>query len=152
MISSLKTTAETLASLLDTGMVKTEKVIAWVDATIAEMDDPPIPLIDASLFTRDVNALVNSLRALPGKTDQTEALRLTFYYMRESLAEDAELAPKIARALFRMAMDGQIPEGGDGAMFHLDNAFSLADEGIYGDPLQVRQELQDFLDEHSRPS
>ena len=115
-MSSLRTTAKSLGMLLDFELLDVGRVIAWVDEMILAMDDPPIALIEASLLGRDVNALVSALRDLPGEICHDEALRLTFLHMRELLAEDAEIAPRVARALFRMAMEDQAPEEGESVM------------------------------------
>ena len=46
---SLGAIANDYVTGLDAGYVSVEEVISWVDSLIAEIDNPPYPLIEASI-------------------------------------------------------------------------------------------------------
>lgn len=127
------------------------EVISWVDKVIVAEPRPAFAWIEASSSGGDPAALMSALREVPGVADAAGRRRLIFGIMQRALDRDAGTIKPVLRALYAMAIDDDVPdpEGGR-CMWHLDDAWDLAELGYYGHTEGVRRDLVQFLDRYTK--
>jgi hypothetical protein len=89
------------------------------------------------------------LGEVPGVADASARRRLIFGIMRRAMERDPNAIKPIVRALFAMAMDGDVPNPDAGrCMWSFDDELDLAEQGIHGHKDDVRRDLVQFLRQH----
>ncbi len=139
--------AKQIALVFEYGVLAADAVIAWADAMIVESDIPPDSLIELSLTdpsrTADFISLLNQLSA---DAEFWPAMKSAIPRIKDFVVKHPESAEGIANHLFRAACEFPVSEVPDDLQFiySIDDAFSLAHQGIYGEPEAV---LRDFIEE-----
>jgi hypothetical protein len=147
--------ARVLAKLLALGFQSRRDAIAWVDALVAETDSPQRHLIDASLSATD-GQLISALEAFAAATGAPHAAAVRAAVLAELaswLSAHPDDGPRIARALYRMAVAGEFPDpNAERRMYALDDQYELASEAVYGVREEVDRELREFLAGYESPT
>jgi hypothetical protein len=149
-VSELKTAAEIWRRRLRDGLVSPDDVKEWADEVIAEIEDPDMWLIDVSMAPSKVE-LNEALERAPGEADARAVFSGIITPLKDLLARRPDLDSEIARALFHMHAQGDVPVNealGEMAGFWDD--IDLARDGIYGDREEARHRLEEFLEYWSR--
>jgi hypothetical protein len=154
-MASLRTEAESLAIALELSLLRVADAVRWADHQIELSDIPPSSLCDVAMasskFPQDV---AHMLRSVPGDCDYIGAVRLTLGYAQRALKESTSDPPDVARALFDMAMAGDLPDGNlkyhafgywDAIDLARDGAIEQSEAEIVAD---MAQRIQEFLDEN----
>jgi hypothetical protein len=148
-MSTQRTQAEALALSLELGLLDVTDAVAWADVEIAASDTPHNALCEVALASRDNNLdVANMLRQLPGEIDCNLVLRGVIRNAAEVLRSNRRTPEQIAAALYKLAIDGNLPSGGlcDHAWW-FDNALDLAESGyIQERPEQVVNQMHEVLD------
>lgn len=145
-MESYRTIAEAYHRALEFGLADGAEVDAWVESVIAAEPRPAFAFIEASSAGGEPGALLAALRDVPGVADASTRRRVIFGIMSRALDRDPVAIKKIVRALYSMALDGDVPDAdGEHWMWSFDDALDLADQGIYGHKDDVRRDLVQFL-------
>jgi len=145
-VGSYRTIAEAYHRALEFGIADVSEVDTWVDSVIVAEPRPAFAFIEASSAGGEPGALLAALREVPGVADAGARRRLIFGIMSRALDRDPCAIKRIVRALYSMALDGDVPDpDGEQWMWSLDDALDLAEQGIYGHKDDVRRDLVQFL-------
>lgn len=145
-VGSYRTIAEEYHRALEFGLADVSEVDAWVDSVIVTVPRPAFAFIEASSAGGEPGALLAALRDVPGVADAVHRRRLIFGIMSRALDRDPAAIKSIVRALYSMALAGDVPDpDGECWMWSLDDALDLAEQGIYGHEDDVRRDLVQFL-------
>jgi len=128
-------------------------VIAWADSVIEVDPQPDMAVIEVATSGRrqaaDVSAL---LRNVAGECDPVVVLRRSMSDLRRALANDQSRGPQIARWLYELATNGDLPESEFGVdAYMLEDRFALASSGTFGTYESAVKELDAYLAQHARP-
>ncbi len=133
--------------MLQFGVANGEDIVRWADSQIIALDSPPESLIDLSTTPpSQIADQLTYLHALASGADYWAAFRRMLGHLHDYLAANPGRAQDIANGLFRTAERspmGDLPKDLS-FVYRIDEAFSLANDGIYGKPEAV---LRDFLSE-----
>lgn len=138
--------AQRMGLLFEYGVVTGSDVVAWADAAIVQLDSLPDSLLQLSLTAPDNTAdIISHLRQLASGSDFWAALRSVIPQIRDYVVAHPERAECIANHLFFTACFAynKVPKDLK-FMFRFDDAFSLAQDGVYGTPQDV---YRDFVQE-----
>ncbi|MBK6922871.1 MAG: hypothetical protein IPH07_36120 [Deltaproteobacteria bacterium] len=150
-MNQIKTQAETWRRRLRADLATPAEVKTWADGVIASIENPEVWLIDVSMAASKPELNEALLRA-PGEADAREVFCGIIASLTDLLACRPDLDSEIARALFQMYMDGDVPANeklGEMASFWDD--IDLARDGTYGDVDEQRERMRAFLERWSRP-
>lgn len=133
------------------GSLKLADVIAWCDSIIMAEALPDINIIEASISgSKGVNAVADALSQVRGDFDKSAVTRRIFRSMFDLVSQDRKQAPKIARQLYHMAIDNDVPnDEAEPEMWYFWDAIDLAVDGIHGDEEKLIDEMLQFLKTHS---
>lgn len=153
MITNLKEDAEAFRLGLLAGTVTVPEVVSWADDAIAAAETPDATIIEIALAGRRSPAdVVALLREVPGDADHARTVRRVFRGMLDALKGDPHRGAEIARGLYQLALNGELPEREFGwRAYDLEEAFHLAQTGIYRIQ-DALADLQRYLEEHSGTS
>lgn len=138
--------SQRMSLLFEYGVVTGTEVVAWADTVIVQLDSLPDSLLQLSLTAPDNTAdIISHLHQLALGSDFWAALRSVISQIREFIIEHPDQAENIANHLFLTAcfVHNKVPKDLQ-FMFRFDDAFSLAQDGIYGEPQTV---YRDFVQE-----
>ena len=145
--------AKAMAIALGQGFASPHEVVAWVDGLIVDSATTDPSLADASLSERDLNGLISALERFAEKTciDNMEELwAMVLGEFNLWFSDHPRDGPAIARVLFRMAQDGEVPGAeAEAEMGWFDDAYDLAIAGIHGRVERVEAELRVFLAQYA---
>jgi len=138
------TEANRIRLLFFFGVVTPEQVIAWSNAQIEALADPPTALFElSSTCPSNTGGIITNLTALSCDGDYWKSLRAAMpqiYEHVEAHPDDAErLANELYLSVVRSSPD-DVPNEFK-FIYRFDDAFTLAREGIYGNPLAVHEEF-----------
>jgi hypothetical protein len=146
-----KTAAEIWRRRLRDGLATEAEVKAWADRLIDEDDRPDAWLIDVSMAAGE-SALNEALELAPGEADGRAVFSGVMASLRDLLDLRPDLDSKIAKALFDMYVNQDVPAQQPlGEMAGFWDDIDLAREGIWGDLEAQRRRLREFLERWSRP-
>jgi hypothetical protein len=141
--------ARALARLLALGFASARDVVAWVDRRIADSSTPHPFLIDASLSEKRRDALIAALEGFAtdvGVGDPSAVWAAVLGGLHSWLLSHPHDGPGIARALYGMAVAGELPDrDAEPTMYALDDRYALALDGAYGERHDVDGALRTFL-------
>ena len=141
--------ARALAKVLALGFGSPRDVVAWVDTLITGASTPHPFLIDASLAEARPSALVAALEsfaAASGIADVPAVWSAVLGELSSWLLAHPDDGPRIARALFRMAVAGEFRDrDAESKMYAFDDQYDLAIDAVYGIREEVDRELRAFL-------
>jgi len=149
-MSQLRDEAEALARALEIGACGVDEVIAWADAQIVRESQPDWPLCEAALsrdrYPQDVAGI---LRQLPEPFSRRNVNQLLVTLLNARLKGDADLADRVASALYQMALADQIEDSGLKQTFWwARDALDLADAGYIAESrAQVVAEMARALEQ-----
>jgi hypothetical protein len=107
----VRTDAEALATALELGIITVADVIGWVDGIIAVTAHPHWSLCELALCGRAyMPDVTRRLRELSGTPDMARATALVPRLLLDRLDRDPESAVLIARALYDLAVNGDIED------------------------------------------
>jgi hypothetical protein len=126
-----RTEAESLAIALELGLIEVADAVRWADERIAEMDLPETAFCDLSMsskaYPQDVAHL---LRTIAGEPDQRTAVREVLRRALEAIRSGRRTPECVARALFGLAIAGDLPTGRlKDELYLFDAEFDAASEG-----------------------
>jgi len=147
----MKEQAEFYKAALLLGMVQIKDVIAWCDSIIMAEETPDIAIIEASISgSKGVNAVADALSAVKGEFDKRAVTKRIFGSMYDLVNQDRKQAPKVARQLYHMAIDNDVPsDEAEPEMWYFWDAIDLAIDGVYGHEEKLIDEMLQFLKRHS---
>ncbi len=126
------------------GVFDGSAIIAWADAMIVEMETPPDSLLELSTTASEKTAdILSCLNRLSAGAEFWKAFGSVMPLLREYLSSHRDRAKNIATQLCLTASDfsgGDVPQDFR-FVYRLEDAFSLAQEGMCGDPESVYQEF-----------
>jgi hypothetical protein len=141
----LKTAAEIARRRLVHRLWQLGDAQAWADQLIMRMDKPHDWLIDVSTATTTADARDALVRA-EGTPDTNQVWAALMGDWLRLLDAQPERDSEIAKVLFELAMDGDVPEQGtSAAMYSFWDAIDLAKDGTFGTLEEERAKLRDFL-------
>jgi hypothetical protein len=147
----LKTAAETARQRLTHRLWLLRDAQSWADEVILSMDKPHQWLIEVSTATTTAEARDALLKA-DGKPDANRVWSALMGDWLRILVADPERDSEIAKALFDLAMAGEVPaREASGPMYSFWDAIDLAKEGTFGTVEEERAKLRDFLNRWSGP-
>ncbi len=128
--------------------------VAWADALIAADPHPDEAVIEiATSASRPLHEVCALLGIVGGVCDPIAVIRRTMGDLRRALAEDSSKGPHIARFIYELALNDELPEGEFGPEpYSLDDSFHLAMSGISGTYESAVRRLDEYLREHGLPS
>lgn len=134
MTSSLAQKSAKEWFLFTIGVKRSEDIIAWADRVIEEEDKPDARLIDLSTTPPErTDLFLAELERLRDGSDIWSAVRDGLDSVYDYVVLHPEEAERVAQALYSVA--SWYPKGMPNEfsfIFHFDDAFYLAKEGIYG--------------------
>jgi len=146
--------ARSLARALAWGFAEPAPIVAWVDELIVAQDRPDWFLLDASLAERRVPELVSALESFADRTGSPPpqlVAHALLGHLHQWLLRHPEDGRRIARLLHHMVVESDLPaRGAEGDMYYFDDAYDLADSGVYGSVENVNDELKSFLEGFAR--
>lgn len=138
-----------MSLLFQFGAVAADEVIVWADSLIVQIDSPPDSLLELSTTSPSRTAdILSCLRQLSAGAEFWAAFRSALPRLRDYVASHPDRAEGIANQLYLIACGFAVTDVPDDLHFvyHFDDAFSLAREGVYGDTETVYQEFIHELD------
>lgn len=149
-MADYKEDAETLRCGLLAGYTSVPDVVAWADTVIARESSPDPTFIEIALSgNRRSIDVVSLLREVPGDANFVAVRRRLLAWMLEMLEADPNQGEAIATWLYRLALDGELPEADFGwQAFTLDDTFELVRMGsaAHEDALAA---LHEYLAKHA---
>ncbi|WDU64564.1 hypothetical protein LRS56_08890 [Pseudomonas poae] len=132
---------------LDIGAIDVAAVIQWADATLAMLEQPPYALIELALMTRSNREEVAWQLLQVGTPAMVEAEMLPYALAtaHHRLLREPGFARCLAVGIYRLWVRGgcYLP-GTLGACGYFDDAYGLADSGVYGQVADIDRELLEF--------
>jgi hypothetical protein len=149
-MADYKEDAETLRCGLLAGYTSVPDVVAWADTVIVREPSPDPAFIEIALSEKrhpaDVIALLREVR---GDVNFVAVRRRLLARMLEVLQADPNQGEAIATWLYRLAMDGELPEADFGwKPCTLDDTFELVRMGVAAHEDAV-SELREYLAKHA---
>ncbi len=145
--------AQRINLLFHYGVFAADAVIGWADAKIVELNSPPDSLLDLSMTAPDKTADIDScLNRLGSGAEFWSALRSAIPQIREFIASHPDGVESIANHLFLSVCRFPFSDVPDDLHFiyRFEDAFSLAREGIYGEPKTVYREFMHELEKFTQ--
>ncbi len=137
--------AQALAYALEIGAVGVDEVQAWADAEILKTDAPRYELLTLAV-EKEVPEAISLLHILGVGADKASVGRLVYKQLLLALESNAISHERAAEAIVRLARESTAPSSeAEIESWHFDDAFYLANEGIYGDRSSVVAELEEHL-------
>lgn len=138
--------AKRLSLLFDYGVASEREVIEWADSEIAALDSPPAVLIDLAVTNpTDTAAIMSHLHTLSEGAEFWPSFRAALARVYQHVVTHPADAERIANDIYRTVLMFSDVPAEFSFVFHFDDAFSLAREGIFGDEDAVRKEFMDEL-------
>jgi hypothetical protein len=128
------------------GIIRTQEVARWADSMIEKEDKPPIEVIEVTLAcNRNANETISCLRQVKGEVRPDVPINLLAAYLLKRLQENGIDHGKAIRALYKASWSG-----GDSELeleiMMLEDSWCLAEDGIYGNPDDLKKEIDLFLE------
>jgi hypothetical protein len=144
--------AEMLAVGFRLGLVQQSEIVAWADARILELDDPPIEVIDLACMRKaHAQDIVGKLRELTSGKPPLQVLPAALERYTVRLREDPNLGPVVANGLWDLAVEAQyrVPVEWS-AVFGFDEDYWLARNGSGITEADVFADLLSFCERFER--
>jgi hypothetical protein len=135
---------------IETGLVAHDEVRNWAMGVIERMTEPPAEIIEVS-WSRTQQSLEESLRAVPGKRDQSQAGHWLLGLLRERhFASKADLT-WCARKAMHVARAAELEEGIYYEFDGLEDEIFLAKNNPGGDLEACRRFMGEALAKYPSP-
>lgn len=123
-LPTLREEAETLRLGLLAGLTQPEGVIVWADRVIAELDEPPIEVIDLALAGNStIDELRHLLEQVPGPADLARAAHRHLGLLREYQLAGKLSFEEVASRLHLYYLTANVEEGERLMALHLSIQF-----------------------------
>jgi hypothetical protein len=130
---------------LECGAYSKNVAVEWADDLIRASDEPDERLFDVST-SKDVYAAISSLSKFGEYPDRAAVAKKAFQIFSISLENKDVTFESIAEKIYHMAFAGDIPsEEAEGEMISYWDSLDIANDGIYGDPQEIKKELLSFI-------
>lgn len=143
-MQSITQDAQRVSLLFQYGVLDAVAVIAWADEAIVQMESPPEALLELSTTAPHRTAdILSSLHRLSSGAEFWPALGSAIPQLRDFVGFHPDRAESIANHLFLTVCGfgvGDVPDDLH-FIYRIDDAFSLAREGTYGDTETVYREF-----------
>jgi hypothetical protein len=139
--------AETYRVALAGGLIGPGEVVAWARETISATGttDPALHALSVAAHL-SVGNLLHLLNQVEGPCDTQKVLRTLFGAMHRQLRADHAKTPEFTRILERLAATGFCPDAAaEVRMWAFNDLLLAAQQGTFGTPDGVREELESFL-------
>jgi len=152
MMPTQKEDAEVLRYGLQAGVRTVADVVAWADAVIAADPHPDFAVIEvASSGGRRPREVAALLQEIAGDCNAVGVMRRAMTDLRTALTANPERGPEIAAWLYRLAVNGELPEEEFGLEpYSLGDCFELARTGTHFTAADALRELEVYLEQHAR--
>lgn len=129
------------------GYLDVPEVVAWADVEIEAQARPHPALIEvATGAAGGPLMLAEALRPLAEQCRDEQIVGRLLGLMHRALARDPNVASRIARTLYSMALsDVDVGEEAERSMLYFDDALDLARGGYFGSEAEVIEEMLRFL-------
>jgi len=149
-MSSLREHGEYLCLALAMGLMDEPDIIEWADHEIAQLDAPPIELIDIALpKERPRIALMQQLRSLPGSANFVIAAHRAISLLRDKFQNNEIAFDHAVSSLSAYSSWANVSESEKLDARIIEHIFYEAKQGIHGTLDSVREELNGFLTAYS---
>lgn len=130
---------------LECGAYSKDMAVEWADRLILANEEPDERLFDVSTST-DVYAAISSLSIFGEHPDHAAVAKEAFTIFAKSLEEKKVSYECVAEKIYHMAFAGYLPsEEAENEMMSYWDSLDLANNGIYGDPNEIKKELLSFI-------
>jgi hypothetical protein len=136
---------------IETGLVAHEEVRDWAMGVIERMAEPPAEIIDVS-WSRAQQSLEESLRAVPGERDQSQAGKLLLGLLRERHFDSKTDLTWCARKAMHVARAAELEEGIYYEFDALEDEIFLAKNNPGGDLEACRRFMGEALAKYPSPT
>lgn len=143
---NIKEIAKAYTTALEFNAVSLNEIIKWSDSVIAAVDDPDISFIELSLCNKASDAQTHLNIISVGAEDRLFQGYL-FGILYKGLVSKRSSYEDISKFLYFLAIEDDELEIYDEAMHYWD-AIDLANLGSIGDPVEVRKEFLNLLQEN----
>jgi hypothetical protein len=153
MRTGQKEEAEVLRHGLLAGTWTVADAVVWADSVIAADPRPDIAVIEvATSARRHASEVTALLRDVAGECDPVMVIRRSMSDLRRALSVDPTRGPQIARWLYQLAINGELPHAEFGSdAYMIEDWFTLASSGTFGTFEGAVRELDAYLERHARP-
>ena len=128
---------------LSLNAVTCEHIVKWADSIIVKEDEPKVEIIELSLSKTSSEA-VSHLKTLSLGADEEESYKLLFGILGKALSDGRVGYEEVAKKLYFWSMY-ETELKGYGELCSYWDEIDLADRGVFGDPIEVRSRMLNFL-------
>jgi hydroxymethylpyrimidine pyrophosphatase-like HAD family hydrolase len=141
--------AQALAYALEIGAAGVEDANEWACVQLAEAIDPSDEVLTL-ISERSLANAISLLHVLGADAIGTETGRLVYRWLLNALTAKTLPHARVAEAVVRLARETSAPsEEAANASWYFDDAFYLAETGIYGSKAEVATELESHVKTYS---
>ena len=133
---------------LECGAYSKNVAVEWADELIRNSDEPDELLFDVST-SKDTQSAISALSRFGNFSDREAVAKKTFQIFAKSLENETVSFETIAEKIYQMAFAGDIPSKvAEIKMIGFWDLLDVANDGIYGDPQEIKKELLSFIKAH----
>jgi hypothetical protein len=130
------------------GAVSHEDLITWADKLIVKFDEPDCRLFDVST-SKDIHEAIAVLKSFGEHDDLSLVSGRAFTIFLEGLKCNKTSYERVAQEVYSMAFSGLIPNPEiEGEMITYWDELDIANDGIYGNPEEIKNEMHRMLEKH----
>ena len=132
---------------LECGALKLKNVTEWADSLILKADEPDFRLFDVSV-SKSTNDAVVSLQKFGVSDDSELVAKKAFSLFVAALESNATNYEKVSQKIYEMTFEPNmlIPDqNAEGQMMSFWDSLDIANDGIYGDPFEIKRDMLAFL-------
>ncbi|RJG48209.1 hypothetical protein [Motilimonas pumila] len=135
---------------LECGALSLEAVVEWADEIILKSEEPDIRLFDVSV-AKNKNDAVVALHAFGCSKDPKSVAKEAFNLFVHALENNLTSYENVSQKLYEMSFEPNalLPDdNAKGPMMTYWDELDIANDGIYGDPDKIKNEMLSFLKKH----
>lgn len=135
---------------LECGALKINNVTEWADSLILKADEPDIRLFDVSV-SKNTNDAVLALQEFGLSTDSKLVAKQAFSIFVKALENNTTTYEKVSQKIYEMAFEPNIfipDEQAENQMMSFWDSLDIANDGIYGNPVEIKMEMLAFLKQY----
>ena len=135
---------------LECGALKLNNVTEWADSLILEADEPDCRLFDVSV-SRNTNEAVVALQEFGVSDDSRLVAKMAFSMFVKALENNTTCYEKVSQKIYEMAFEPNVlipDEKAENQMMSFWDSLDIANDGIYGDPKEIKTEILAFLKQY----
>ncbi|WP_394174310.1 hypothetical protein [Thalassotalea litorea] len=135
---------------LECGASTIKSVTDWADQIILDSDEPDVRLFDVSV-AKNVNEAVSALRTFGPSNDTKLVAKAAFSMFVYALENNLTSYERVAQKIYFMCFEPNIclpDENAEGEMLSYWDSLDIANDGIYGDPVEIKKGMLAFLKQY----